>query len=157
MADEDEMMVRREVKKVQKLNSRQLLFARLVGEGKSRREAYRRAYGKDHPHGAAVVSRHPEVKAEIERRRDEAEAASVLKRDEVLELLSTIILTPVGDLDVNHPLVQEYTLTRRGETETLKVKALPKLDAIKLLAHMCGWMKPEECGEPLTVILKKMW
>jgi hypothetical protein len=153
----DEMMIPVEGKKVQRLNSRQLLFARLVGEGKSRREAYRRAYGKDHPHGAAVVSRHPEVMAEIERRREEAEAVSVLKRDEVLHLLSSIILTPVSDLDPTHPLIQEYTVTRRGEVETLKVKGLPKLDAIKLLAHMCGWMKPEESGEPVTVILKKMW
>ena len=112
---------------MQKLNSRQLLFARLVGEGKSRREAYRRAYGKDHPYGAAVVSQHPEVAAEIERRREEAEVASVLKRDEVLHLLTSIILTPVSDLDPTHPLIQEYTVTRRGEVETLKVKALPKL------------------------------
>ena len=81
----------------------------------------------------------------------------MLKRDEVLHLLTSIILTPVGDLDPTHPLIQEYTVTKRGEVETLKVKALPKLDAIKLLAHMCGWMKPGESGEPLTVILKKMW
>lgn len=144
--------------KVQKLNSRQALFARLVGEGKSRREAYRRAYGKDHPHGAVMVERHPEVVAEIERYRAEAEAASVLKRNEVLELLTSIILTPVGDLDVDHPLVQEYVMTRRGEVETLRVKALSKMDAIKLLGLMCGWMKQEEMGQQATtIVLKKMW
>lgn len=145
-------------KKLRTLNSRQLLFARLVGEGKSRREAYREAYGKDHPHGAAVVSRHQGVMAEIERRREEAEEVSVLKRKEMLHLLTSIILTPIGDLDVNHPLVQEYTVTKRGEVETMRVKALPKMDAIKLLSVMCGWMKPE-AQEPgkMTIFIKKMW
>ncbi|MCW1912040.1 hypothetical protein OJ996_00535 [Luteolibacter sp. GHJ8] len=140
-----------------KLNSRQLLFARLVGEGKSLREAYRRAYSVSAPHGAAMLARHPAVVEEIARRRAEAEEASVLKRNEVLELLTSIILTPVADLDVNHPLVQEYTLTRRGEIETLRVKALSKMDAIKLLGLMCGWMKQDNEVQPMTFVLKKMW
>lgn len=150
-------MIEGGAKKEYRLNSRQLLFARLVGEGKSRREAYRIAYEKDHPHAAAVVSRHPKVLAEIERRQAEAEVASVLKRNEVLHLLTSVILTPVGDLHEGHPLAQEMRTTRRGETETVHIKAMPKLDAVKLLAHMCGWMKPEENQEPLTIILKKMW
>lgn len=140
-----------------KLNVRQALFARLVGLGKSQVDAYAEAYGKPSTAAASALARRPKVAAEISRLREETAAASVIKRDEILRLLALIIRTPVGDLHERHPLTQEMTVRRHGETEIVRVKAMPKIEAIKLLCQMCGWMKPEANEEPLTVVLKKMW
>ncbi len=141
-----------------KLNPRQLQFARLIGTGTTQREAYRQIYGKLSDSNAYRTAQRPNVAAAIARYQRDAQAASVIKRDEVLRTLAEIIRTPVGELHEGHPLVQEITLTRRRDDTTItRIKGVSKMDAIKLLCQLCGWFNPEETQEPLTIVLKKMW
>ena len=146
-------------KKQRRINSRQLIFVHLVAGGMQKMKAYLEAFGRVVENGyAPVLARKPNVSAEIQRLQSEAEAASHIQRDEALRFLAEIIRTPVGDLHHKHPLVQDVIVTRRGEVETVRVRGISKLDALKLLAQICGWLRPgEKEEEPLTVILKKMW
>lgn len=140
-----------------KLNPRQLQFAHLVGTGTTQREAYRQVYGKHNDGNAYRAAQRPNVAAAIASYQREAAGTSVIKRDEVLRILTAIIRTPVGHLDASNPITAEYSVTRKGDAEITRIKALPKLEALKLLCQLCGWLKPQENEEPLTIILKKMW
>lgn len=143
---------------VQRLNAQQMNFVRLVAEGKTNTQAYLEAYGKLNRGNASTLSRHPLVEAEIARLKAETDAASAMKREDMVRFLTAVIWTPVGRLTDDDPLTQEYTVTRRGEAETVRIKAMPKLEAVKLLCQLCGWLKPErEEEEPLTIVIKKMW
>ncbi|MCW1916349.1 terminase small subunit [Luteolibacter sp. GHJ8] len=140
-----------------KLNPRQIQFAHLVGTGTTQREAYRIVYGSINDGNAHKAALRPNVAAAIARHQQQAAATCTLKRDDLIRTLTDIILTPVADLHIAHPLTAEYTVTRTAKTETTRIKALSKMDAIKLLAQLCGWLKPEPQPEPVEIVLKKMW
>jgi hypothetical protein len=140
------------------LNARQLKFARIVAEGASQNTAFEKVYGKSDATYASRLARRPAVAAEIARLQAEAAAACDLKRDEMVRFLVSIIRTPVGYLDAEHPLTQEWMevetrgVTRRG------VKGISKLGAAKLLCGILGWLRPDTDNQgELRITLKKMW
>jgi phage terminase small subunit len=140
------------------LNPRQLLFARLVADGASQAAAYARVYGRTSSKAdASALANHPKVAAEITRRQREAEARADMKRDDMVRYLVSILHTPVSELDDTHPLVQEINTTHRGDTDFLRIKALPKLQAARLLCQIMGWLKPAEEDREVNIVIKKMW
>ena len=141
------------------LSPRQLIFARLVADGTTQTAAYAQVYGKKSSKAdASALANHPKVAAEIARRQREAEARADMKRDDMVRYLVSILHTPVGELNDSHPLVQEINTVHRGDTDFLRIKALPKLQAARLLCQIMGWLKPQE-EEPkeLNIVIKKMW
>ena len=60
--------------------------------------------------------------------------------DKALTWLVSILETPVGSINENHPLCQEV---RRGMNGTT-IKMPGKIDAARLMAQMAGWLAPEK-------------
>lgn len=140
------------------LNARQMRFARIVAEGASQNAAFEKVYGKSEATYASRLARKPAVAAEIARLQAEAAGCCDLKREEMIRYLVSIVRTPVGHLDADHPLTQEWyevstkSGTRRG------AKGISKLGAAKLLCGILGWLRPgNEHDGVLQITLNKMW
>jgi len=61
-------------------------------------------------------------------------------KEKAMRYLVEILETPVGEVDENHRLAQEYSMDEKG----LKVKLVSKADAMKQLAAMTTWNEPEK-------------
>ena len=61
--------------------------------------------------------------------------------EKALGWLKSVLETPVGSIDESHPLCQEVSFSPTGGK---KIKMPAKLDALRLMAQMAGWMAPEE-------------
>lgn len=81
-----------------------------------------------------------------------------IRQESVARFLHTIIETPVGSVDENHPLAQEMQRTRRAvgrgedaeEWETEKIKIPSKTEAASLLNKMAGWNADEKLAVTVT-------
>jgi len=72
---------------------------------------------------------------------------SRMEKWELIQFLTNAITTPVGQVDENSPLAQEYTTDEIGKEKIrTRVKMIGKLDSAKLLASMLGWSAPEKTG-----------
>lgn len=85
-------------------------------------------------------------------------------QESLAKYLVEAIETPIGDIDEGHRLAQEMTIEKRGgqrgtlkrghadegneestpEIDVIKIKMLPKSEAIKLLTAMTGWNAAEK-------------
>lgn len=118
----------------------------VAGENKS--AAYRKAFGDE---GAQTVSsrrtavarlmRDEAVQHEISRLNERADVSAVAQRQEVLEFLTRVLRTPVGEVDERSDLCGEVTYLKDG---TSKVKMIGKLDAMKELNRMMGYYEPDK-------------
>jgi len=126
------------------LNDRQRRFADGVLQGMSLTAAYQAA----HPNYSGISARKyawelrqkPQVKAYMEAVRRETKMEAVMSRQEILEYLTAIIRTPVGELDEFHPLCTSI-IRSSGAT----AKRMPdKIRAIDRLCRMMGWYEPEK-------------
>jgi hypothetical protein len=141
-----------------KLNAKQLEFAHLVAGGMSQMAAFEQAFGKKGGTYPSELANKPAVAAEIARLKAETAAACDLKRDELVNFLVSIIRTPVGRLDADHPLVQEWTEVETKTSTRRYVKGISKLGAAKLLSGILGWLRPDTDNQgEVRITLKKMW
>ena len=117
----------------------------LVVSGMPAGRAYERA-GYTATGSAADVSaskllRVPKVARYLETLRAEAAKKAGMERDDLVAYLVRVMKTPVGRLDANHELAQEWSMDAEGG---IKVKMPGKLVAAAQLAVIMGWNKPQE-------------
>lgn len=129
------------------LSPKQKKFADYYLEGIAAGIAYTRAGYS--PNGAKEAAcrllKTEKVAAYIEAEQERISAQSRIKQWQLLEFLSDVITTPVGDIDENSILAQEVTRDEIGE-QTLKttVKMVNKIAAIDRLTKMLGWNAPKK-------------
>lgn len=126
------------------VNDRQRRFCEFVMRGLAAGRAYEAA-GYEASGDAADVQaskllRNPKVAHYLDGLRAEATAAAGRDRDDMVAKLWEIVETPVGKLNENHPLAQEFRIDEGG----LAVKMPSKLGALKQLCAVMGWNKPQE-------------
>jgi len=85
------------------------------------------------------------VKAYVRKRRRELAEADQFEKWQLIEFLTRIITTPVGQVDENSDLAQEVTRMEIGENVVqTKIKIAGKLEAGKQLATLLNWNEPEK-------------
>jgi hypothetical protein len=81
------------------------------------------------------------VASYLEQLRKEAARKAGMERDDLVQYLVDVLKTPVGKIDANHVLAQEWSMDEAGG---IKVKMPAKLAAAAQLAAIMGWNKPQE-------------
>jgi hypothetical protein len=133
-------------------------FAQAVASGLSAAAAYRKVY-KCKPESAETngpaMLRENQVAIRVAEIRENANKVAAeklnLTQEEALQYLARVVRTPIGEIDQTSDLCQERTYVEGNEETSVKVKMPGKLDAIKLMASMCGWNAPQKLEGNLTV------
>ena len=131
------------------LSPRRLQFLEYVASGMAYGEAYLKAGYKSNPINASTdagkLLRIPELQEKLRQLQAAAAANSAMKRNDLVAWLCAALQTPVAEIDETHELAQEVTryYDRDGNLTRVKVKAVGKLEAARLLITMLGWSKPE--------------
>ena len=124
---------------------RQERFAELVASGVPATRAYAEAgYSNKGKNADAHASRLVEnggVKERIAELRARTSAKLELKREDLARHLMAAVMTPVGEVDANSPLVQEFSIDREGRK---LVRMIGKIESARLLCEMMGWKEPEK-------------
>lgn len=135
-----------------KLNDRQRLFAQHLVSGMAAGRAYEKAGYDARGHVADSAAErllsNVDVAKHIEELRAESRQSSRIDKARAIEILCDIIETPIGEIDKDHMLAQEY----QGPTEHAgaKIKMPAKMDAIRELAKMLGFYAPEKVAVGVT-------
>lgn len=81
----------------------------------------------------------PEVAARLQYLRERNAQHSEFKREHAVDYLVSILQTPIGDIDENHPLCEGKRMGRNGTVFWMP----SKLAALELLCRMMpGWLAP---------------
>lgn len=123
-------------------NVRHEAFCQAYALGGNASEAYRKAgySAKDADVAGPRLLGNVGIQQRIEQIRLENDGKSELTKAQALHYLAQIIRTPIGEIDQNHHLAQEYAITEHGH----RLKMPGKLEALKLLGQWCGWEKGTE-------------
>lgn len=137
-----------------KLTERQETFVLLVAQARmSRAKAYREAgYTQDtnaSASGAYEMLRRPEIQGALTEARTDFLKSIEMGKEEYVGFLVEAMRTPISEIDEDHPLAQEKTVTTvsGGDgPEILKttIKMYSKQHAADRLAKVMGWDKPQE-------------
>lgn len=131
-------------------------FAQKVAAGSSAGEAYREVYTTASKATAETegpkLLRNPQIALRVEELKAAQRAALTedfkVSRGEVIHYLLEVMNTPVGHIDPNHRLCQEWTEEKIQMGEAVKtrtkVKMPPKLEAVEKIIKMAGWYSPEK-------------
>jgi len=130
------------------VNIRQERFCEFVASGMTGTEAYLQAGWKCNRDAArasaAETLAKPSIKERIAEIRAKDSQKSEYKRADMVRYLVAVLQTPVGEIDANSPLVQEFTIDTIGEATIRKrVKMMGKIEAARLLVDIMGWKEPE--------------
>ena len=133
----------------------------LVMTGMPAGRAYERAGYQSKGDAADVAAskllRTPKVAAYLEELRAAAKEKAGMERDDLVKYLVNVLKTPIGEIDANHVLCQEWSCDAEGG---MKVKMPAKLSAAKQLAEIMGWNKPQEVkvdlSEKLSDIIRRV-
>lgn len=131
------------------LTPRQQRFVELYHATGLGAQSYIEAYGATSKGYAAQnayrILRIPAVKEELEKLRGESLALANITREEIVDYLIAAITTPVAEIDETSPLAQEVKrASSPNGSETIEVKAVSKIAALRELARITGIIKPEE-------------
>src|SRR5690606_8513107 len=112
-------------------------------------QSYIEAYGTTSKGYAAQnayrILRIPAVKEEVEKLRGEALAMANITREEIIDYLVAAIGTRDAEIHETSPLAQEVKRTSSPNgSETVEVKAVSKISALRELARITGIIKPDE-------------
>lgn len=152
---------------LEELNDRQRRFVELVVLGRAAGRAYEEAgydaRGAVADQAASRLLRNVKVVSYREFLRNQARESSQMSLDEMVAYLTNVLRTPVGAVDQNHPLCQEYVHVQADDDEAeeemvdlfgdtvsskpkkiIRVKMVGKLDAGKMLIGLMGWNKPQQ-------------
>ncbi len=142
------------------LSKRQKAFADFYLDGLERNVAAGVAYvragysNNGAAEGASRLLKNDKVADYIAAEQERLSERSRVKKWQVLEFLSDVITTPVGDVDENSALAQEVTRDEIGEeTVRTKIKMVGKIEAIDRLARMLGWNEPEKHEVELEIVI----
>lgn len=144
------------------LSPRQLKFCQAYASGMTVGVAWRAAGYKAKPKSAAILGgralQNPEIAAELDRLYAEARERARLTKEDIIDYLCDVVTTPVGKVDQDHKLCQEYHVSETEHGSHTKVKMPAKLDAIKHLSALCGWNAPVKVGfdadDPMLSLLR---
>ncbi len=127
------------------MNIRHERFAELVASGVPAVRAYTEAgysnKGKNAEANATRLMANDGVKSRIAEFRAKSSAKLELKREDLARHLMNAVRTPIGEVDENSPLAQEYTIDREGRK---RVKMIGKIECARLLCELMGWKEPEK-------------
>ena len=130
------------------LTEKQKEFARGLFDGMSQREAYKAAYDcskkkdKTVDELASRLSRNVKVKEYLASLNVKVEKSAILSKQERMEWLTRVVKTPIGEVDEESDLCQEFRFD--GETMSRTYKMPSKLGAIAELNKMDGAYEPEK-------------
>lgn len=128
------------------MNERQERFCELVASGMAQGRAYEQAgydaKGVVADKAASRLVTNVEISNRIEELRAENRRLSSMTRAQAIDFLCEVVGKPIGEIDPNSRLAQEYQ--EAGEHTGSKIKMPGKIDAIRELAKMCGWYEPEK-------------
>jgi len=134
-------------------NPKHEAFAQAVAAGSTGAAAYRnhvssKALDNSAQTGAGrlladpkIAARVAELKRQVEKIADEV---FHFTKADLLRWHLSVLQTPVSEIDEDHRLCQEYSLSATG---AMKVKMVPKMDAAKQIAAMCGWNTADEAAK----------
>ena len=136
------------MKTIPTLNSRQIAFVDLVITGKPGGTAWEEAGYQARGNAADVQAcralKRPNIQAYLKSERERMAQAGRMTRDELVAFLTSVLRTPVGDVDEKSRLCQEFTIEEAGESVIRKrIKMVGKLEAAGLLVKVMGWNAPE--------------
>lgn len=143
------------------ITDRMRRLCELVVSGMPAGRAYERAgysaRGAVADQNASETLRIPKVSRYLEELRDEAKMKAAMERGDLVQYLVDVLKTPVGAIDANHVLCQEWSMDEAG---AMRVKMPSKLAAAKQLADIMGWNKPQEVkvdlSEKLADIIRRV-
>lgn len=145
------------------LTPRQKKFADLRLEGLPAGIAYSQAgYASAHPRvDARKLLKHETVAAYIAAQQEILNEKCLVNQVQIMNYLTHVIMTPIGRLDEESPLAQEYSNDLVGkETMRKRVKMIGKMDAIKQLCNMMGWNAPQQhevqVSDELTALIREV-
>ena len=125
-------------------NARHERFAQLLAEGQSQADAYRAVYPASRywkadslHHRASKV--HAKVLPRVREMQQAGVSKTILTRNELAAYLSRVIVTPVGEIGRDSPLVQSFEAGVNG----VRVCMVSKIAACEQLAKLMGWYAPE--------------
>ena len=105
----------------QKLTERAKEFARCYFECRNGTKAYRESYGKDKAlkdascaTEASKLLKNPKVQEYLKELNEKAESEAILKRRKRMIYLSRVVTTPLGKVDENSDLCQEFVTNEFG-------------------------------------------
>jgi hypothetical protein len=138
-----------ETEKVVLRNARHEKFAQGVAGGKKPSQAYETAGFARKPGfgfaGSWKLMRKPEVLARIAELQRQAEAECRISRKQLLDFLVEVMLTPAGEVHVDHRLCQAFHHTKRMQW----LRMPDKLKAAELVIKIHGWDEPERTEHPI--------
>lgn len=124
------------------------LFAQKVAKGMTAKQAYKEMQPDCTDESAETLGpklfRTVQVRDRVDYILGKAAQHVVMTKAEALAICVEILRTPIGEIDQNHPLAQEMTITETGEKVVTRVKLPSKLDALDKLAKICAWYAPEK-------------
>lgn len=136
------------------LNPRQELFAEFVASGMSATSAYIKA-GYNVTQKAAETAGprllgNVAVGKHIADLRKKASEKTEFTRYDMVQWLVSALKTPIGEIDENHFLAQEFTTeemilkNQGGRIIKRRVKTVGKIECARLLCDIVGWKEPEK-------------
>ena len=140
------------------LNPRQERFCQLYATSGNASASYREAYEGALGAGqsAFVLLKNPKVKKRLEKLTGETAKKAETNRESLIAFWEEVRDTPVGDVDENHPLAQEFQHSDSG----MKIKMPSKERAAMELARLTGAYEPEKhevtADDELKKLLKKV-
>lgn len=133
------------------VNDRQRRFAEILVSGTPGSRAYIEA-GYDAKGNAAEVNAHKllrnaKVAAFVKVLRLDASRAGIIDREAVLQYLSDVLRTPIGDVRADSVLCQKLAIDDKGA----RIEMPSKLGAVSELAKILGWYKEQTVQvQPMT-------
>lgn len=135
-------------------NLKHELFAQAIAEGSSATAAYRSHVAEPNTRiehcmsGASRLMADAKVESRVaELRREFAyvlENRFGVRRETLARFLVGVMVTPIGEVDENHPLCQEYMTAPNQHGISSRYKMPSNLDAVEKLIKLTGWYAPEK-------------
>lgn len=124
-------------KNASELSPQQLRFCHFYSTGMPLQQSYLEAgyKTKDAAVSACRLLRRPQVKQYLKELREATFLANVLSLGEKRSFLANVVRTPIGKIDVNHPLAQRV---RYHDGELVEIQMPDKLRAAELDAKLSG-------------------
>lgn len=131
-------------------NPRHEAFAQALAQGATADGAYEAAGFRAHRGNAARLSANESVRARVRELQEQTSRSIAFTKQDALEFLADVVRTPIGEVDHTSRLCQERTYIEGQEQTSVRVKMPGKLDAVKVMAQLCGWNVAEKLDVTLT-------
>lgn len=131
------------------LSPRERLFLDAYLSGKRVAEAYRSAgynsksTASAQASGSKLIAK-PKMQAALIAERSALRESSTLDLHRTVSFLTDVVVTAIGQIDENSPLMQSYTRTEGELSNTVRFQMVDKMNAIKHLTFLLGFDPPKK-------------